>query len=434
MSKLSERDKKNIWHPYTQHKLNPDSIGIVKGKGAYLYDDKGKKYIDALSSWWTCTHGHSHPHIAKKISAQLKKLEHVIFAGFTHQPAVELAECLLKKLPKNQKKIFFSDNGSTAVEVALKISFQYWHNKGTPKTKIIAFKNAYHGDTFGAMAVSERGAFTKPFQSNLFDVVFIDAPLKGKEKEAINDFKSQISNLKSQISSFIFEPILQGVAGMVIHDADALSEMISICRQNAIFTIADEVFTGFGRTGKFFACDYLSEKPDMVCLSKGLTGGTMAMGVTSSTEEIFKAFLSEDRMKTFFHGHSFTANPVACSAALASMDLMTKKETWKNIKRIEKRHKKFETIIQHSAFSIQNKIQEMRLLGVILAIELKTKKETSYFNPLGNKATIFFLDKGILMRPLGNVIYLVPPYCISNKDLDYMYASILEFIEASTQS
>jgi len=422
---LTSRDKKYIWHPYTQHQINPDSIGIVKAKGAYVYDESGKKYIDALSSWWISIHGHAHPYIAKKVSAQLKKLEHVIFAGFTHEPAIELAERLLKKLPKNQKRIFFSDNGSTAVEVALKMSFQYWHNKGTPKTKVIALKNAYHGDTFGAMSVSERGAFTKPFDFGLFDVVFIDAPVKGKEKESIQQLTSAINHQQSTISSFIFEPIIQGVAGMVIHEANAISEMILICRENKIFTIADEVFTGFGRTGKLFASDYLSEKPDIVCLSKGLTGGTMAMGVTSCTEEIFNAFLSEDRMKTFFHGHSFTANPVACSASLASLDLMEKKSTKDNIKRITKKHHQFSKRLNG-----YKAIKEIRGMGVILAIELKTSGETSYFNPLRNKANNFFLNKGILMRPLGNVIYLVPPYCISDTDLDYIYASIEEFISS----
>ncbi|MBI4929267.1 MAG: adenosylmethionine--8-amino-7-oxononanoate transaminase [Bacteroidetes bacterium] len=420
---LSSRDKNIIWHPYSQHQLNPDSIGIVKAKGAYVYDQKGKKYIDALSSWWTSIHGHTHPYIAKKVFTQLKKLEHVIFAGFTHEPAVELAERLLKKLPKNQKRIFFSDNGSTAVEVALKMSFQYWYNKGTPKTKVIAFENAYHGDTFGAMSVSERGAFTKPFDFGLFDVAFIDAPIKGKETESIQQLTSAINHQPSTIAAFIFEPIVQGVAGMVIHEAKALSEMIRICKANNIFTIADEVFTGFGRTGKFFASDYLSEKPDMVCLSKGLTGGTMAMGVTSCTAEIFNAFLSEDRMKTFFHGHSFTANPVACSASLASLDLIEKKSTKESIKRITKRHEKFSKAL------IGNKsIKEIRKIGVVLAIELKTSGETSYFNSIRDKATKFFLGKGILLRPLGNVIYLVPPYCISDKDLDYIYNSIEEFI------
>lgn len=387
-----------------------------------MYDDKGKKYIDAFSSWWTCIHGHSHPYIAKKVSVQLKKLEHVIFAGFTHEPAVRLAERLLKKLPKNQKKIFYSDNGSTAVEVALKMAFQFWDNQQQPKPKVIAFRNAYHGDTFGAMSVSARGAFSKPFQANLFDVIFVDAPAEGNEQEAIRQITQVIKDQSSSISAFIFEPLVQGVAGMVLNGSDALSEMIRICRKNKIFTIADEVFTGFGRTGKFFACNYLSEQPDIVCLSKGLTGGTMAMGVTSCTEEIFNGFLSEDRTKTFFHGHSFTANPVACSASLASMDLMEKKETWRNIARINRKHSAFQKVIRSRSSVIS------RTLGVILAVELKTSGETSYFNAIRDKANKFFLDRGILLRPLGNVVYLVPPYCISDKDLDYIYDSILDFL------
>lgn len=427
---LTSRDKKVIWHPYTQHELFPESIGIVKGKGSYLFDEKGRKYIDAFSSWWTCIHGHAHPYIAKKVSAQLKKLEHVVFAGFTHEPAITLAERLLKKLPKNQKRIFYSDNGSTAVEVAMKMSFQYWYNKGTPKTKIIAFRNSYHGDTFGAMSASERGAFSSPFQSHLFEVIFIDAPIKGKEDESIRQLISNIQDPTSDISAFIFEPIVQGVAGMVLHEPKALSEMIRICGANNILTIGDEVFTGFGRTGKFFASDYLSEKPDMICLSKGLTGGTMAMGVTSSTDEIFKAFLSQDRLKTLFHGHSFTANPVACSASLAGMDLMEKKETWKNIKRIGNRHKFFEKQLTSSGSQVAGKIKEIRRIGTILAIELKTEDATSYFNSIRDRSISFFLEKGILLRPLGNVIYLLPPYCISDKDLDYIYDSIFEFLQS----
>lgn len=428
MQTLSKRDSKVIWHPYTQHGLYPFSLGITKAKGTYVYDENGNKYIDALGSWWTCIHGHTHPYIAKKVSAQLKELEHVIFAGVTHRPAIELAERLLRKLPKNQKRIFFSDNGSTAVEVALKMCFQYWHNKQIEKPRVIAFNNAYHGDTFGAMSVSERGAFTKPFHSHLFDVIFVNPPVKGRESETVQQFQSCITSQASSIASFIFEPIVQGVGGMIIHSADALEEMIRLCRENNIFTIADEVFTGFGRTGKFFACDFLKEKPDIVCLSKGLTGGTMAMGITSCTEEIFNGFVSDDKMKTFFHGHSFTANPIACSAALASLDLMERKSTKENIKRIEKRHKKFVKRILNEDPKFKEKIQEVKQIGVILAIEVRTTHETSYFNNLKDVAIKFFLKKGILLRPLGNVIYLVPPYCISDADLDYIYNSIIEFI------
>ncbi len=421
---LVRRDKKSIWHPYTQHGLNPEAIGIVRAKGSYLYDEKGKKYIDALSSWWTCLHGHSHPYIAKKVSAQIKKLEHVIFAAFTHEPAVLLAERLLKILPKNQKRIFYSDNGSTAIEVALKMSFQFWTNQGIQKPKIIAFKNGYHGDTFGAMSVSARGAFSKPFDVNLFDVIFIDAPVKGSESKAIQQLKNAINKDKSKIAAFIFEPIVQGVAGMVVHEAKALSKMILICKQHNIFTIADEVFTGFGRTGKFFASDYLSVKPDILCLSKGLTGGTMALGVTSCTSNIFNAFVSKDRMKTFFHGHSFTANPVACAAALASLDIFENKNTWSNIERINKRHLNFTKALR-ALTDVHCRVQ-----GTILAIELKTNEQTSYFNSVRDTAAKFFMDKGIVLRPLGNVIYLVPPYCITDKDLDYIYESIINFIES----
>lgn len=419
---LTSRDKKTIWHPYTQHELSPECIGIVRAKGAHIFDEKGNKYIDSFSSWWTCIHGHSNPYIAKKVSDQLKKLEHVIFAGFTHKPAVELSERLLKKLPKNQKKIFFSDNGSTAVEVALKMCFQYWFNSGKPKTKVIAFKNSYHGDTFGAMSVSERSAFSLPFQFGLFDTLFVDAPMKGREAQALSQLQAIINHEEDSIAAFIFEPVVQGVAGMIMHDPEILSQMISLCNKNKIFTIADEVFTGFGRTGKFFASHYLSADPDILCLSKGLTGGTMAMGITSCKEDIYNAFLSTDRTKTFFHGHSFTANPIACSAALASLDLMERKETQKNINRISKKNKLFQIRISNNT-----KIAS-RALGTILAIEFKTSGETSYFNTIRDKATTFFLTKGILLRPLGNVIYILPPYCISDKDLDYIYDSILEFI------
>ncbi len=425
---LTKRDKNIIWHPYTQHQLNPDSIGIVKAKGVLLYDEQGKKYIDALSSWWTCLHGHSHPYIARKVSSQLKKLEHVIFAGFTHQPSVELAERLLKRLPKNQSRIFFSDNGSTSVEVALKMCFQYWFNKGKPRLKVVAFKNGYHGDTIGAMSISERGAFSKPFESQLFDVHFIDPPTKGKEITSLNQLKAFIERWPNAISCFIFEPLLQGVAGMVPHDGSMLSKMISLCKQNTIFTIADEVFTGFGRTGKFFATDHIKNKPDIYCLSKGLTGGVVPMGITSCTEKIFRAFLSKDRKKTFFHGHSFTANPIACSAALASMDLLDRKSTWLRIDSIVKKHSLFKDQILKSQSQFIKKIKEVRQMGTVLAIELKTTGETSYFNSIRDKTITFFYAKGILLRPLGNVIYLVPPYCISDKDLDYIYDSILEFL------
>ncbi|MFD0764702.1 adenosylmethionine--8-amino-7-oxononanoate transaminase [Mucilaginibacter lutimaris] len=412
---LADRDLKVIWHPYTQMKTAQPPIPIVRGEGTCLYAEDGTKYIDAISSWWVNIHGHSHPYIAKKIAEQLTVLEHVIFAGFTHPGAVELAERLLALLPNNQAKAFYSDNGSTAVEVAIKMCLQYWHNKGEERTKIIAFKNAYHGDTFGAMSVSGRSAFTAAFDSLLFEVEFIDLP----DAENIETLKSQISDLKSQISSFIFEPLVQGSAGMVMYEAKYLDELMAHCRAEGIMLIADEVFTGFGRTGKSFACEHVATQPDIMCFSKGLTGGTMAFGLTTCTQEIYDAFLSDDKMKTLFHGHSYTANPIACAAALASLDLFVDPSTQQNIDRIIAKHQIFaESVEGHRS------IRSTRQTGTILALEWETGNNTSYFSGLRDKLYHYFLDRGIILRPLGNIIYILPPYCITDTELDYIYATI----------
>ncbi len=414
---LAERDAKVIWHPYTQMQTAGLPIGIVRGKGACVYDENGKEYIDAVSSWWVNLYGHAHPYIARKISEQLKKLEHVIFAGFTHEPAVELAERLLTIIPNNQKRVFYSDNGSTAVEVALKMCLQYWRNKGQTRTKIIAFKNAYHGDTFGAMAVSGRSTFTAAFDNLLFEVEFIDLPAN----DNIGGLKSHISHLQSQPACFIFEPLVQGSAGMLMYDAECLNELMAHCKQEGVLTIADEVFTGFGRTGKSFACDYLSEQPDIMCFSKGITGGTMAFGVTTCTAEIYNAFLSEDKMKTLFHGHSYTANPIACTAALASMDLFLSEETPANIKRISDEHKLFKIKV-----AAHSKVRAVRQTGTIIAIEWENNDATSYLSPLRDRLYNYFLDAGIILRPLGNIVYILPPYCITNQQLGYIYSKIFD--------
>lgn len=412
---LVERDLAVIWHPYTQMKTAQPPIPIVRGDGASLYAEDGKEYIDAVSSWWVNIHGHAHPYIAKKVAEQIQKLEHVIFAGFTHEGAVQLAERLLQLLPSNQKKAFYTDDGSTAVEAGIKMCLQYWLNKGQQRTKILAFKNAYHGDTFGAMSVSGRSAFTAAFDSLLFEVEFIDLPDAGN----IEAFKSQISNLKSQISCFIFEPLVQGSAGMIMYEADYLNQLMAHCQSEGILLIADEVFTGFGRTGKNFACEYVQIQPDIMCFSKGLTGGTMALGLTTCTQAIYDAFLSEDRTKTLFHGHSYTANPVACAAALASLDLFVEPSTQQNIDRIAAKHAVFaESIKNHRS------IKSTRQTGTILAMEWETGHDTSYFSGLRDKLYHYFLDKGIILRPLGNVIYILPPYCISDTQLDYIYQSI----------
>jgi len=416
---LTERDQKVIWHPYTQMKNALPHIPIVRGEGVYVFDESGKRYIDAVSSWWVNIHGHSHPYIAQKVAEQLNVLEHVIFAGFTHEPAVLLAERLLPILPGKQDKVFYTDNGSTAVEVALKMCLQYWDNKGKPKTKILAFKNAYHGDTFGAMSVSGRSIFTDAFNSLLFDVEFIDLP----DEDNISYLVSHISNL-SDTACFIFEPLILGSGGMLMYEAKYLDQLLSACKAAGILTIADEVMTGFGRTGTYFACEKLSNKPDIICLSKGLTGGTMPLGVTTCTNEIFEAFLSDDKLKTLYHGHSFTANPIACVASLASLDILLKSETLQNIKRIEAKHEVFQEEIKSHA-----KVKAIRQMGTIIAIEWETGNETSYLSNLRNLLYAYFLDKGIILRPLGNIIYILPPYVISDEDLDYVYAAIKSALE-----
>lgn len=417
---LAERDQAVIWHPYTQMQTAAAPIPIVRGEGVHLIAEDGTRYIDAVSSWWVNIHGHAHPYIAAKVSEQLSTLEHVIFAGFTHPTAVELAERLLEILPNNQKRVFYSDNGSTAVEVALKMCFQYWSNQGNPRTRVLAFHDSYHGDTFGAMAVSARSAFTKPFEQFLFDVEFIDLP----NAENIHQLTDHISTLSPQLSAFIFEPLIQGAGGMNMYQARYLNQLLAHCRKEGILTIADEVMTGFGRTGKLFASDHLTEQPDLMCFSKGITGGTMALGLTTCAAKIYDAFLSADKLKTLFHGHSFTANPVTCSAALASLDLLLKRETLADISRIEEQHRHFASrIAQHP------KLRSVRQTGTVIAIEWETGDNTSYFNSLRDQLYNFFLQEGILLRPLGNIIYIMPPYCITNEQLEYIYQKIEQALE-----
>jgi adenosylmethionine-8-amino-7-oxononanoate aminotransferase len=421
MESLVQRDKNVIWHPYTQMKDAPDPIAITRGEGVYLFDADGNKYIDAVSSWWVNIHGHSHPYIAQKVAEQLTVLEHVIFAGFTHEPAVRLAERLLEILPGKQEKVFYTDNGSTAVEVAIKMCLQYWNNKQQPKTKILAFKNAYHGDTFGAMSVSGRSIFTNPFNNLLFEVEFIDLP----NADNISELKNTITNLSKDLSCFIFEPLILGSGGMLMYEAKYLDELILCCNQNQVLTIADEVMTGFGRTGTYFATEQIQNKPDIFCLSKGLTGGTMPLGITTCTNKIFEAFFSDDKLKTLYHGHSFTANPIACVASLASLDIFLEDKTLENIKRIAQKHASFLDEIKHHP-----KLKNVRQTGTIIALEWQTNNESSYLSNIRNVLYNFFLNKGIILRPLGNIIYILPPYIISNEDLDFIYDAIKEALES----
>ncbi|MEO6303454.1 MAG: adenosylmethionine--8-amino-7-oxononanoate transaminase [Bacteroidia bacterium] len=419
---IEEKDKQFVWHPFT-HQLNSKTpINIVKGEGVYFFDDKGNKYIDAISSWWVNLHGHCNPYISKKVGEQLLQLEHSIFSDFTHVPAVTLAERLLGHLPKNQSKIFYSDNGSTSVEVALKMTLQYWHNQKINKNLFIAFENAYHGDTFGGMSVGARNVFNNAFENSLFNVAHIPLP----NEENIDELKELIRFWSHQhhVAGFIFEPLVQGAAGMLMYEAEYLDQLIEVCKENNIITIADEVMTGFGRTGTFFANDHLKNKADIICLSKGLTGGYMPLGVTSCAQFIYDAFLSEDKTKTFFHGHSYTANPTACSAALASLDLLEKEGCQQQIKMIEQQHLQFKNKIKSNS-----KLKDVRVIGTIIAFELDTKEHTHYLNNASENIAEFFLKKGILLRPLGNIFYIIPPYVITEKELVNVYSAIEEFLK-----
>ncbi|WP_080054262.1 adenosylmethionine--8-amino-7-oxononanoate transaminase [Spirosoma aerolatum] len=420
MNDLAERDRAVIWHPFTQMQTAPAPIAIASGKGSVLYGTDGREYLDMISSWWVNLYGHAHPHIAQRVAKQLQTLEHVIFADFTHEPAVELAERLLAILPQNQKRVFYSDNGSTAVEVALKMAFQYWHNLGKPRRKVVALENAYHGDTFGAMAVGGRSAFTAPFAPFLFDVDYLPTPVPGQETDVLQQAEALFTE---DTAAFIVEPLVQGAGGMIMYKPEVLDNLIKLARRRGTLVIADEVMTGFGRTGRLFASDHLVEKPDLMCLSKGLTGGTMALSITTCTQAIYEAFLSTDKHKTLFHGHSFTANPVACTAALASMDLLLLTETQQAIQRITQKHTEFvQELANHST------VENIRQQGTLLAFDLKAGEQTSYFNSIRDVAYSFLLERGILMRPLGNVLYLMPPYCTTNAQLNYTYNTLKELL------
>ncbi len=421
MRDLSAKDKENIWHPFTPLSGAPEPLLISRAEGIYLYTADGRKILDAISSWWVNLHGHAHPKIAKAVAEQASKLEHVIFAGFTHEPAIKLSENLLRILPPNFSKIFFSDNGSTAVEVALKMAMQYWHNRGVTRKKIVAIEGAYHGDTFGSMSVGDRNIFTTPFSPYLFDVEFIAFPEKGKEGDVLNQFKNIAD--QGNVAAFIYEPLIQAAAGMRIYSSELLNAILKYAKDKEIICIADEVFTGFGRTGKLLASDHLTNKPDLIALSKGLTGGALPLGVTGVSAKITSAFQSDDFTKTFFHGHSYTANPIACAAANASFELLVQPDCQQNISKIAGLHKEF-----IKELSNNERVKEARSLGTILAVELKTNEQSTYTNELRKKIYTYFLDRNILLRPLGNTFYIVAPYCITQEELKHIYTTIRKFL------
>lgn len=417
---LSERDKKHLWHPLTQHKTSPDTLAIVKAKGVKLWDENGKEYIDGISSWYTAMYGHCHPFITNKVAAQMQKLDQVVFSGFTHEPAIQLSEELIKILPKNQEKLFFSDNGSTSTEIGIKMALQYHFNLGNDRKVMLAFEEGFHGDTFGAMSVSGLSVYNGAFEDHFLEVVRIPTPNGENKKEVLQELENLIK--ENAIAGFIYEPLVQGAAGMKMHDANGLNGVLKICRENGIIIVADEVMTGFGKTGKNFASEYIEEQPDIICMSKALTAGLLPMAITSCSMKIFNAFYDNDIAKGLFHGHTYTANPLACTAALAGIELLNSEEIQQNILKVIHAHSIFlEEIKDHP------KVTNARQLGVILAFELNVAMER--YGNLRNKLFKHFMESGVFLRPLGNTIYILAPYVISQEELQRIYDSILSALE-----
>jgi adenosylmethionine-8-amino-7-oxononanoate aminotransferase len=414
---LKERDKKHLWHPLTQHKLHPDTIAITKAKGCVLTDEDGKEYIDAIASWYTCMYGHCNKDITSQVSNQMQQLGQIVFSGFTHEPAVKLSEALIQILPKNQNKLFFSDNGSTSVEIGIKMALQFHFNQGRKHNTLIAFEDGFHGDTFGAMSVSGLSVYNGPFEEFFLDVKRIPTP-NGSNHEAVLKTLQEIVETNA-VAGFVYEPLVQGAAAMKMHNAEGLELILKFCKKNNIVTVADEVMTGFGKTGKYFASDYMETKPDIMCLSKALTAGLMPMAITSCSQDIYDTFYSDDMGKGLFHGHTYSANPLACTAALAGIELLQSEEIQNNIQRIITSHEAFNLRIKNHP-----KIKSTRQTGIIFALDLNT--EMSRYGNLRDKLFSFFMDKGVFLRPLGNTIYIQAPYIISDEQLEKVYQTIEE--------
>ncbi|PKA97986.1 adenosylmethionine-8-amino-7-oxononanoate aminotransferase [Flavobacteriaceae bacterium MAR_2009_75] len=417
---LSERDKKHIWHPLTQHKLNPSMLGIVKAKGALLYDETGKEYIDGIASWYTSVYGHCNDYILERVHAQMQQLDQVVFSGFTHEPAVRLSEELIKILPNNQEKLFFSDNGSTATEIGIKMALQYHFNRGEKRPIMLAFEEGFHGDTFGAMSVSSLSVYNGPFEDFFIEVERIPVPTSNNIQQILAQLEGRLQ--KNDIAGFIYEPLVQGAAAMKMHGANELDAILSLLKKYGVLTIADEVMTGFGKTGKHFASDHLPTKPDIICLSKALTAGLMPMAVTSCTQEVYDAFYSDEIAKGLFHGHTYTANPLACTAALAGVALLQSEAIQANIRRIMASHQQFDSIIKNHP-----KVANTRQCGIIYALDLDVKMER--YGNLRDNLFRHFMDNGVFLRPLGNTIYISAPYVITDEQLQKIYDTITSALD-----
>ncbi|SON54049.1 Adenosylmethionine-8-amino-7-oxononanoate aminotransferase [Hartmannibacter diazotrophicus] len=408
----------HVWHPFTQHAVEPAIPEIVRTEGAYLHKADGTRVLDAISSWWVVTHGHRHPRIVKAIETTASSLDQIIFAGFTHEPAERLASELVSLAPSGLDWVFYSDSGSTAVEVALKMALGYFRNIGAPRSRIVVMENSYHGDTIGTMSVGARGVFNAAYEPLLFNVDTIPFPAAGKEQETLDRFEAIASD--GSVAALIVEPLVLGAGGMLMYPASVLSELKRIAEASGTLLIADEVMTGWGRTGTLFACDQASVTPDILCTSKGLTGGTIPLAATLATDAIFQAHYSADRRKTFFHSSSYTANPIACAAALANVEIWRDEPVAERVAALSARQaaglKRFEG---NPSFT------DGRVTGTILALDLQADN-AGYLAEIGPKLRAFFLDRGLLVRPLGNVLYLLPPYCITAEELDGLHDAIEE--------
>ncbi len=426
---LAARDQACLWHPYTQMLNEPPPLEVVRGAGVYLHTADGRRVLDGVSSWWVNIHGHAHPTLNAALARQAGELEHVIFAGCTHPPAVELAERLVALLPAGLTRVFYSDNGSTAVEVALKLAWQYWQNRGEAERRtFVALDHAYHGDTVGAMSVSAASSFTAPFEPLLFPVVRVDDPYcyrcpVGLDRtrcriDCLAGLEARLAELGPRVAGVLVEPMLQGVGGMIVWPQEFLAGVRSLCDRYGTLMIADEVLTGFGRTGRMFACEHAGVAPDIICLSKGLTAGYLPLAATAASEAIYEAFLSEDRRLAFFHGHSYTANPLACAVGVASLDLFRDEGVLERIGRLEAQLRSGLEPLR----SLPH-VGDVRVIGGVGAVELvvaggpgENDADGGYFDRIGPRLADAFLRQGLLLRPLGNVLYFMPPYVISDAE------------------
>ncbi len=405
-----------IWHPFTQHALMPEQIAVECTEGAYLYTKDGRRIIDAISSWWVNIHGHNHPKIVAAVQEQLGRLDQVIFAGFTHEPAEQLAAALIEITAPDLTRVFFSDSGSTAVEVALKMALGYFTHRDKPRSGIATFEHAYHGDTVGTMSVGGKSVFNAAYEPLLFDVHRLPFPDKGAEHLTIEAFEKLAKS--GDIAALIVEPLVLGAGGMLMYGPQVLRELHTICRRHGVLFIADEVMTGWGRTGTRFACDQADVTPDIICLSKGLTSGYLPLAVTLATEDIYRAFYSPDRTKTFFHSSSFTGNPLACAAANASLALWDEEPVMERIQQIHTWQAEALTRL-----SERPDVENARHTGTIMAFDIRVD-DPGYLSGIGPKLYRFSLDQGVLLRPLGQTLYMLPPYCLSRNDLDAIVATL----------